>query len=348
MPQQLSLPRPDDWHVHLRDGAAMRDVVAHTASVFGRALCMPNLKPPVRTVAEAQAYRQRILSALPEGSGFVPLMTLYLTDSTDPDEIEEAANTPWICGVKLYPAGATTNSDAGVTDLAKVDAVLERMAKTGLPLLVHGELTGDHVDIFDREHLFLQTVLTPLMQRHDRLRVVLEHVTTRQGVEFVLSYPKERVAGTITAHHLLLNRNAIFDKGIRPHHYCLPILKREQHRQALVQAATRGDHRFFLGTDSAPHSRGRKEAACGCAGLFTAAQALPLYAEVFEAVGALQHLAAFASEAGPRFYGLAVSDETITLVKEPRRVPMSYDFAGEEVVPFRSGGEVGWTVVTDG
>ena len=344
MTDRLTLVRPDDWHLHLRDGDALRAVLPATAAVFGRAIVMPNLKPPVRTVAEAERYRARIVEALPPGSDFVPLMTLYLTDSTPPDEVRRAAASGFVHAFKLYPAGATTNSDAGVTDLAHVDDALLAMAEVGLPLLVHGEVTHRDVDIFDREAIFVDEVLAPMLERHPRLRVVFEHITTADGVDFVASRDDDRVAATITAHHLLLNRNAIFDGGVRPHHYCLPVLKRERHRQALVRAATSGDRRFFLGTDSAPHARGAKEAACGCAGMYTAPNALGLYAEAFEAAGAIDRLEAFASFHGPDWYGLPRNEGTLTLIREPEPVPAEQPFGDSVIVPFRAGGSVAWRV----
>ena len=344
MTDRLTLVRPDDWHLHLRDGDALRAVLPATAAVFGRAIVMPNLKPPVRTVAEAERYRARIVEALPPGSDFVPLMTLYLTDSTPPDEVRRAAASGFVHAFKLYPAGATTNSDAGVTDLAHVDDALLAMTEVGLPLLVHGEVTHRDVDIFDREAIFVDEVLAPMLERHPRLRVVFEHITTADGVDFVASRDDDRVAATITAHHLLLNRNAIFDGGVRPHHYCLPVLKRERHRQALVRAATSGDRRFFLGTDSAPHARGAKEAACGCAGMYTAPNALGLYAEAFEAAGAIDRLEAFASFHGPDWYGLPRNEGTLTLIREPEPVPAEQPFGDSVIVPFRAGGSVAWRV----
>ncbi|MFK7929159.1 MAG: dihydroorotase [Myxococcota bacterium] len=342
MSQSLTLIQPDDWHLHLRDGAALHSVVDATARSFARAVVMPNLKPPVRTLAEAVAYRGRILSALSTDLEFDPLMTLYLTDSTSAADIYEASESEFVVAAKLYPAGATTNSDAGVTDLARIDGALAAMARTGLRLLVHGEVTHGDVDVFDREAAFLESVLGPLMQRHPELRVVLEHITTSQGVDFVRQFSAERCGGTITPHHLLLNRNALFEGGIRPHRYCLPILKRERHRQALVEAATSGDPHFFLGTDSAPHLRSAKESACGCAGMYTAPNALGLYAEVFEAANALEHLEAFASLNGPRFYGLPANTRRVTLVRQPQEVPQTLELADGVVVPFRAGGTVAW------
>lgn len=340
--QQLTITRPDDWHLHLRDGDALRAVLPDTTRRFARAIVMPNLKPPVTTVAQAAAYRGRILAALPAGRQFEPLMTLYLTDNLPAGEIDQAMASGFVHAVKLYPAGATTNSDAGVTDLRKCAATLARMEKLGVPLLVHGEVTDPAVDVFDREAAFIDTVLAPLLQDFPALRVVLEHVTTREGVEFVQS-AGSNVAATITAHHLLLNRNAIFAGGIRPHHYCLPILKREMHRQALISAATSGSPKFFLGTDSAPHARSAKEAACGCAGCYTAHAGIELYAEAFEAAGALDRLEGFASHFGPDFYRLPRNTEKITLRREAWSVPPSQPLlAGDPIVPLRAGETVAW------
>lgn len=295
----LTLIRPDDWHVHLRDGVVLADVVPHTAAQFARAIVMPNLKPPVTTTAMAAAYRDRILAAVPQGMQFEPLMTLYLTDNTPPDEIRRATESGFVKGVKLYPAGATTNSDAGVTDIHRCMRTLEVMQETGLPLLIHGEVTDHQVDVFDREAVFIDRILQPLRKSLPSLRVVFEHITTKDAVDYVRDADGD-IAATITAHHLMYNRNAIFQGGIRPHYYCLPILKREVHRQALVDAATSGSPRFFLGTDSAPHPKGLKEHACGCAGCYTALHAMELYAEVFEAVNALDKLEGFASFLGKR------------------------------------------------
>ena len=339
----LRIQRPDDWHVHLRDGAALAAVVKFTAERFGRAIVMPNLKPPVTTVALAHAYRQRILAALPANTGFEPLLTLYLTNATLPDEIDRARETGFIHGVKLYPAGATTHSDAGVTDVAKVYRVLERMEKTGMPLLVHGETPHPDVDVFDRETHFIDAVLQPTLERFPALRVVLEHITTARAVEFV-SGARAGVAATITPQHLLHNRNAIFSGGIRPHYYCLPILKRERDRLALLAAATSGNPRFFLGTDSAPHERAAKENACGCAGMFTAHAAIELYAEVFEAAGCLDRLEPFASHFGADFYALPRHDDTITLIKESWVPPKIYDFGDGELVPYRGGESIAWRI----
>ena len=339
---QLTLTRPDDWHLHLRDGAALEAVIGHTAAQFGRAIVMPNLKPPVTTVEQAAAYRQRILGALPAGLNFEPLMTLYLTDNTPASEIAQAAASGFVKAVKLYPAGATTNSDAGLTAIEKAYATLAEMERVGLPLLVHGEVTDPQIDLFDREKAFIDSVLLPLTQRFPKLKVVMEHITTKDAAEFVAAAPST-VAATITAHHLLYNRNAIFQGGVRPHWYCLPVLKRETHREALVAAATSGNRKFFLGTDSAPHSKSAKEAACGCAGCYTAYAAIELYAEAFEAVGALDRLEAFASFNGPDWYGLPRNADKITLVKEDWQVPASYPYLpGDEIVPLRAGETLRW------
>ncbi|MBU0751402.1 MAG: dihydroorotase [Gammaproteobacteria bacterium] len=340
--QTLTLIRPDDWHLHLRDGAAMAAVLPDTARRFARAIVMPNLRPPVTTVEQAGAYRQRILAALPAGMAFQPLMTLYLTDKLPPAEIEKAVASGFVHAVKLYPAGATTNSDAGVTDLKNCTATLARMEALGLPLLVHGEVTDPAVDVFDREAVFIDRVLLPLLKDFPGLRLVLEHITTRDGVDFVMALGAS-VAGTLTAHHLLLNRNAMFAGGMRPHHYCLPVLKRETHRQALVAAAVSGSPKFFLGTDSAPHGKSTKEAACGCAGCYTAHAGIELYAEVFEAAGALDRLEGFASHFGADFYGLPHNTETITLVKDAWAVPATQAFADNDtLVPLRAGETIAW------
>ena len=342
---KLSITRPDDWHLHLRDGEALKAVLPHSARQFARAIIMPNLRPPVTTVAAAEAYRARIVAALPEGASFEPLMTLYLTDNTPADEIRRAADSGFVKAVKLYPAGATTNSDAGVTDLRKCDAALAEMEKLGMPLLVHGEVTDPAIDIFDRENVFIETVLQPLLARRPGLRVVFEHITTADAAQFVAS-AGENVAATITAHHLLYNRNAIFTGGVRPHYYCLPVLKREKHRAALVAAATSGSHKFFLGTDSAPHARSTKEAACGCAGCYTAHAALELYAEAFEAAGALDRLEAFASFNGPDFYRLPRNSTTATLERQSWIVPEAFAFVGgDPLVPLRAGESLGWRLV---
>jgi dihydroorotase len=337
----LTLTRPDDWHLHLRDGEHMHAVVADTARCFARAIIMPNLRPPVTTTELALAYRQRILDALPDGSDFQPLMTLYLTDNTAPEEIARAKASGMVHGVKLYPAGATTNSDSGVTDIHKCHAALEAMQEHDLPLLVHGEDTHPLVDVFDREQVFIGKVLVPLLDRYPRLRVVFEHITTRQAVEFVKAAPAN-VAATITAHHLLYSRNAMFAGGMRPHMYCLPVLKREEHRWALVGAATSGNPKFFLGTDSAPHARNAKESACGCAGIYTAHAALEFYAEIFEAANALDKLEGFASFHGPDFYRLPRNAGTVTLRKESWQVPAELPFGNETLIPLRAGEAVGW------
>ena len=337
----LTLRRPDDWHVHLRDGAALGAVAKFTAQRFGRAIVMPNLKPAIATVDMARAYRERILAALPAGMRFEPLLTLYLTDDTAPDEIDRAQAAGFVHGIKLYPAGATTHSDAGVTDIAHVYRVLERMEKLGMPLLVHGETPHADVDVFDRETHFIDAVLLPVLERFASLRVVFEHITTARAVEFVAG-ARAGVAATITPQHLLHNRNAIFAGGIRPHFYCLPILKRERDRLALLGAATGGNRRFFLGTDSAPHDRVAKENACGCAGMFTAHAAIELYAEAFESVGRLDRLEGFASHFGADFYGLPRHEDTITLVKETWVAPEVYDFGHGSLVPYRAGEPVAW------
>ena len=342
---RLTLTRPDDWHLHLRDGVHLAAVAAHTARQFGRAIIMPNLKPPVTTVAAAQAYRERILAALPAGSDFEPLMTLYLTDNTPPSEIEAAKASGFVHAVKLYPAGATTNSDAGVTDLlGRCADTLATMEQVGLPLLVHGEVTDGSVDVFDREKVFIDQVMTPLLQRYPRLKVVFEHITTKDAAEFVTLAP-DNVGATVTAHHLLMNRNALFQGGIRPHHYCLPVLKREVHRAALLAAVTSGSRKFFLGTDSAPHARHAKEAACGCAGMYTALSALELYALAFEAAGALDKLQGFASEHGPSFYGLPRNTGTVTLEKSEWRVPDSLPYGDDTLVPLFAGETLAWRQV---
>jgi dihydroorotase len=338
---RLTLTRPDDWHVHLRDGAMLRDVLRDTARQMGRAIVMPNLAPPVVTTDDAAAYRARIHAALPEAAAFEPLMTLYLTDGTTPDEIARAKASGSVHGVKLYPAHATTNSSHGVTDLRRCTATLEMMQRVGMPLLVHGEVTDPDVDVFDREGVFIERVLAPLVRDFPQLRIVLEHITTAAAADFVKAAPPN-IAATITVHHLLLNRNAIFAGGLRPHHYCLPVLKRERHRQALVDAATSGSAKFFLGTDSAPHPKHAKESACGCAGIYTAHAAIELYAEAFDAVGALDRLEAFASFHGADFYGLPRNAGTITLVRGPVAVPDTLSVGGQELVPFRAGATVAW------
>jgi dihydroorotase len=344
---RLTLIRPDDWHLHLRDGDHLRAVLPDTARRFARAIVMPNLKPPVATTRLALDYRARILAALPAGARFEPLMTLYLTDNTRPEEIAAARESRAVHAVKYYPAGATTNSDSGVTDLAKCQRVLEAMEKHGMPLLVHGEVTDSEVDIFDRERVFIERVLSPLVRRQAGLKVIMEHITTREAAEFVAAAPPQ-VAATITAHHLLLNRNALFAGGMRPHHYCLPVVKREVHRQALVKAAVGGNPKFFLGTDSAPHARHTKETDCGCAGIYTAHAGIELYAEAFAAAGALERLEGFASVHGPRFYGLPVNGERITLVDEPVPVAADIAFGADRLVPFRAGAAVGWRLASSG
>jgi len=339
----ITITRPDDWHVHLRDGELLAHTVPAMARYFGRAIIMPNLVPPAVTPEQAIAYRGRILAARPAGSAFEPLMVLYLTEGTTPDDIRRARASGLVHAVKLYPAGATTNSQSGVTLIERVDEVLATMAEVGLPLLVHGEVTHGHIDIFEREKVFLDTVLAPLVERHKTLKVVLEHITTGDSVDFVSNAPA-RVGATITAHHLLFNRNHMLAGGIRPHFYCLPILKHGRHQTRLIEAATSGNPKFFLGTDSAPHARGAKESACGCAGSYTAHAAIELYAEAFEAAGALDKLEGFASFHGPDFYGLPRNSDTITLVKESWPVPASYPFGASEVVPVRAGEHISWRV----
>ena len=340
----LTLIRPDDWHVHLRDGVVLADVVPHTAAQFARAIVMPNLKPPVITTAMAAGYRDRILAAVPQGMKFEPLMTLYLTDNTPPDEIRRATESGFVKGVKLYPAGATTNSDAGVTDIQRCMRTLEVMQETGLPLLIHGEVTDHEVDVFDREAAFIDRILQPLRKSLPALRVVFEHITTKDAVDYVRDADGE-IAATITAHHLMYNRNAIFQGGIRPHYYCLPILKREVHRQALVDAATSGSPRFFLGTDSAPHPKGLKEHACGCAGCYTALHAMELYAEVFEAVNALDKLEGFASLFGPDVYRVPRNTEQVTLQKREWVIPDELTLGDTVLVPLDAGRALGWKFI---
>ncbi|UYG06006.1 dihydroorotase [Halomonas sp. M4R1S46] len=338
----ITLTRPDDWHLHLRDGEVLPAVVPASARQMGRAIIMPNLKPPVTTTEQARAYRERILAAVPAGHDFEPLMTLYLTDRTSAEEIERAHASGLVQAVKLYPAGATTNSDSGVTDLANCDAAIAAMARLGMPLLVHGEVTDAEIDIFDREAVFIERVMKPLLDRHPSLRVVFEHITTADAAAFVAASPAN-VAATITAHHLLFNRNRMLVGGIRPHYYCLPILKRERHRQALVEAATSGSSKFFLGTDSAPHAQGDKESACGCAGAYTAPAALELYATAFEQAGALERLEGFASHHGPAFYGLPRNTGTVTLVREPWTLPETLPYAaGQAIVPLQAGETLEW------
>lgn len=344
MTKIITIARPDDWHLHLRDGAALEAVLPDTARQFARAIVMPNLRPPVTTTALAAEYRARILAALPKGANFEPLMTLYLTDNTTADEIKRAKASDIIHGVKLYPAGATTNSDSGVSDLAKCTKALEAMQEAGLPLLVHAEVTDSDVDVFDRESVFIDRHMTPLLARFPALKVVFEHITTKDAADFVSSAPNN-VAATITAHHLLLNRNDMFKGGIQPHHYCLPILKRESHRLALVKAAVSGNAKFFLGTDSAPHAKHTKEAACGCAGMYTAHAAIELYAEAFEAANALDKLEAFASFYGADFYGLPRNSEKITLQKTSWTVPNELPMGNESLVPLRAGQQVHWKLI---
>ncbi|OIR16999.1 dihydroorotase [mine drainage metagenome] len=340
----LTLTRPDDWHLHLRDEALMASVLPDTARQFARAIVMPNLRPPVTTTAQAMAYRERILKALPAGMKFEPLMTLYLTDNTSSDEVRKAKQSGVVHAVKLYPAGATTNSDAGVTDLRKTYAALEEMQRCGMPLLVHGEVTSPDIDIFDREAVFIERVMQPLLKDLPGLRVVFEHITTRDAAQFVASAP-DTIAATLTPQHLLYNRNAMLVGGIRPHLYCLPVLKRETHREALVKAATSGSRKFFLGTDSAPHAQHTKENACGCAGCYSAHSAIELYAEAFEAAGALDKLEGFASFHGADYYGLPRNKEAITLRKEEWEIPASVGFGEHRLVPLRAGEKMKWKFI---
>ncbi len=342
----LTITRPDDWHLHLRDDAQLESVVPFTARQFARAIVMPNLKPPVTTVALARAYRERIVRATPPRYTFEPLLTLYLTDTTSAAEVQSARASGFIAGVKLYPAGATTHSDAGVTSIDKVFPALAAMEECGMVLQVHGEVTESDVDVFDREKVFIDRVLRKITEKFPRLKVVFEHVTTREAVQFVMS-SRAGVAATITPQHLLLNRNAIFQGGIRPHNYCLPVLKREHDREALIDAATSEDVRFFLGTDSAPHAKGAKETACGCAGIFSAHAAIELYAESFERAGRLDRLQAFASERGADFYGLPRNRTKITLVRDAWTPPLSYPFGDSEIVPFRAGEPVAWRMIEE-
>jgi dihydroorotase len=344
MTKQITITRPDDWHLHLRDGAALKVVVADTAKQFGRAIVMPNLRPPVTTAELATAYHARITQALPTESNFQPLMTLYLTDNTRAEDIQKAKASGLVYGVKLYPAGATTNSDSGVTSLDKCADALAAMQAVDLPLLVHAEVTDADVDVFDRERVFIDRHMRPLIAQYPKLKVVFEHITTKDAVDFVTT-AGDNVAATITVHHLLLNRNDLFKGGIRPHHYCLPILKREEHRQALLKAATSGSPKFFLGTDSAPHAKHAKESACGCAGMYTAHAAIELYAEAFESVGALDKLEGFASFYGADFYSLPRNADTITLVKESWQVPDSYPYDGDVLVPLRAGQSIAWKLL---
>lgn len=342
---RLTITRPDDWHLHLRDGPALAAVLAHTASQFRRAIVMPNLDPPITTTDQALAYRKRIIEALPHDLDFTPLMTLYLTERTSAEEIRRAHESRLIAAVKLYPAGATTHSEAGVTDIRHVDRALETMADAGLPLLVHGEVTDSDVDVFDRERVFIDRILVRLVDRLPELKIVFEHITTRDAVEFVRS-TRDELAATITPQHLLLNRNALFSGGLRPHNYCVPLLKREDDRAALLNAATSGEKKFFLGTDSAPHSRAAKQAACGCAGVYSAHAALAFYAEAFEAADAMDKLEGFASFFGADFYGMARNRDSITLLREPWRVPSEYPFTDEPLIPFRAGDELRWRLAS--
>ena len=344
MTNKITISRPDDWHLHLRDGAALQAVVTDTAKQFGRAIVMPNLRPPVTNVALAGEYRERILQALPSDSTFQPLMTLYLTDKTTTDDIHAAKASGFVHGVKLYPAGATTNSDSGVTSLEKCAGALQAMQDVGMPLLVHGEVADADVDVFDREKVFINRHMNSLIANYPDLKVVFEHITTKDAAEFVAA-AGPNVAATITVHHLLMNRNDLFKGGIRPHHYCLPILKREEHRLALVKAATSGSPKFFLGTDSAPHAKNAKETSCGCAGMYTAHAAIELYTEVFEAANALDRLEGFASFYGADFYGLPRNAEQVTLTKESWPVPNSYPYDGDVLVPLRAGETIDWRLV---
>lgn len=344
--QSISITQPDDWHLHLRDGSALPTTVAHTAQRFARAIVMPNLKPPVTTVALAQAYRSRILEAIPANLSFSPLMTLYLTDELQPDEISKGRESETIIAVKYYPAGATTNSENGVTDISKTYPVIERMIEEQMPLLIHGEVTDDEIDIFDREQRFIDEVLAPLKIRYPELKVVLEHITTKNAVDFVIS-TDDNLAATITVHHLMYNRNDLLVGGVRPHFYCLPILKRNTHQQALLDAATSGNPKFFLGTDSAPHEKHLKETACGCAGIYSAPAAIELYAEVFEARDALDKLEGFASFFGPDFYGLPRNENKINLVKSPWTMEPEFTFDKSCVVPIRANEPIQWQLSKD-
>ena len=344
MLNKITITRPDDWHLHLRDGAALKAVLPDTARQFARAIVMPNLRPPVTTTELALAYRARILEALPAGMRFEPLMTLYLTDNTTAEEVIKAKASGLVHGVKLYPAGATTNSDSGVTSLDKCAAALAAMEKVGLPLLAHAEVTDSDIDVFDRELVFIERHMIPLLKKYPGLKVVFEHITTKDAADFV-ALASANVAATITAHHLLMNRNDMFKGGIQPHHYCLPVLKRESHRVALVKAATSGSAKFFLGTDSAPHAKHTKEAACGCAGMYTARTAMELYAEAFESVNALDKLEGFASFYGADFYGLPRNTEQITLVQESWKVPGSLPYDGDVLVPLRADQMVHWKMI---
>ncbi len=344
---QLKLARPDDWHLHLRQGEVMRSVVGMTAKQMGRAIVMPNLSPPVRNAQEALRYRKEIVCSLPKGTSFNPLMTLYLTDKTTKQNIIEAGNNEHVYAVKLYPAGATTNSESGVTSVLGVYPVIEQMQKEGVPLLLHGEVTHADIDVFDREKVFIETVLAPLLKNFPELKVVLEHITTKEAVDFVFG-SSDNVAATITAHHLLANRNHMLVGGIKPHYYCLPVLKRKSpHQEALIAAATSGSAKFFLGTDSAPHDKYQKESACGCAGVFSAHAAIELYAEVFDRANKIEMLEGFASHHGPDFYGLKRNTESITLEKNSWVVPESYKLANSEIVPFFGGRSLSWRLLAD-
>lgn len=347
MTERLTLVRPDDWHIHLRDGAALQQTVADVARTFGRAIIMPNLVPPVKNAAQAGEYRERILAQRPAGSAFEPLMVLYLTDQTSPDDIRAAKACGYVYAAKLYPAGATTNSDSGVTLIDNIFAVLETMAEVGLPLLIHGEVTTADIDVFDREKVFIDLHLRRVIERFPTLKVVFEHITTADAVAFVREAPAN-VGATITAHHLLYNRNHMLVGGIRPHFFCLPILKRNTHQQALLEAATSGNPKFFLGTDSAPHAKHAKEAACGCAGCYTAYAAIELYAEAFEQMNALDKLEGFASFFGPDFYGLPRHSDTITLVREDWQAPASLPFGDQQVIPLRAGETLRWKLLDGG
>lgn len=339
--QNITITHPDDWHLHVRDNEYLVDVVPHTADMFARAIIMPNLKPPVTTVEQAISYRERILAAAPKGSQFEPLMVLYLTNNTSAEDIVDAVNAEHVYAVKYYPAGATTNSDAGVTDIKNSYTAIAKMEELGLPLLVHGEVTDQSVDVFDREHVFIETVLKPLVKDFPKLKVVLEHITTKQAAEFVAE-ASDNIAATITAHHLLFNRNVMFKGGMNPHYYCLPILKRETHREALIKAATSGSSKFFLGTDSAPHAQDNKETSCGCAGIYSAHAAIELYAEAFDNANALDKLEGFASFYGADFYGLPRNTGTMTLEKTDWQVPDSFEFAKQKLIPLRAGETIKW------
>lgn len=343
MQHAITISTPIDFHLHIRSGRMLKTVLPHTANEYGAALIMPNLKPPVTSIGQAEAYKKEIMQALPEDTAFTPLMSLYFTQNLTSQTIREASASGIIKAVKLYPAGATTNSDSGVNDYEGIRGTLETMAETGMPLLVHGEVTDKAVDVFDREARFIEDILEPVRRQVPGLKVVMEHITTKEAVQYVLA-ADETLAATITAHHLLLNRNAMFQGGMNPHHYCLPILKRERHREALVKAATSGSKKFFLGSDSAPHPKGEKECACGCAGIYTAYSSLCLYAEVFEKEDALDRLEGFGGFHGADFYGIPRNKGTVTLVKEETIIPDSFTFGEDVVVPFRSGGTVGWRV----